>query len=85
MKRIGPSSLVRAGPWAGALVRGVTLNTKTDSLNGTIFENLQMVFAGDFCQLKPPQIGSYPLYVYKDCALWYHRVNTYFFRAPYKS
>ena len=36
-----------------------------------------MVFAGDFCQLKPPQIGSYPLYVDKDCALWHHKVNTF--------
>ena len=48
------------------------LNTKKDLPNGTIFENLQMVFVDDFCQLKPPQIGSYPLYVYKDCALWHH-------------
>ena len=48
------------------------LNTKADSPNGTIFGNLQMVFAGDFCQLKPPLIGSYLLYVYKDCALCHH-------------
>ena len=27
--------------------------------------------------MKPPKIGSYPLYVYKDCALWYHKLNTF--------
>ena len=53
------------------------LNKKTDSANGSIFGNLQMVFAGDFCQLKPPRVGSKPLFVYKDCDLWHRRVNTY--------
>ena len=30
------------------------LNAKYDALSPSIFGNLQMVFAGDFCQLKPP-------------------------------
>ena len=31
IKDFDASSLIRAGPWAGALARGVTYNTKTDS------------------------------------------------------
>ena len=53
------------------------LNKKTESPNGIIFGNLQMVFAGDFCQLKPTQVGAYPLYAYKDCELWRHKVSTF--------
>ena len=34
---------------------------KNDAKIGTSFGNLQMVFPGDFCQLKPPQAGLYPL------------------------
>ena len=53
------------------------LNKKTNSKARSVFGNIQIVFAGDFCQLKPPQVGSYPLFVYKDCDLWYHKVNTF--------
>ena len=34
-----------------------------------------MVFAGDFCQLKPPSEFWKSLYIYKDCGLWYTGVN----------
>ena len=27
--------------------------------------------------MKPPHIGSYSLYVYKDCTFWHHKVNTF--------
>jgi hypothetical protein len=53
------------------------LNAKCDVQQHQLFGNLQIVFAGDFCQLRPPAIGVLPLFMYKDCAEWYDGVNTF--------
>ena len=53
------------------------LNAKCDAPSTSIFGNLQMVFAGDFCQLKPTNNFWKLLYIYKDCGLWYKGVNTF--------
>ena len=53
------------------------LNAKCDVGPSYLFGNLQMVFAGDFCQLSPPSNGSKPLFMYKDLSLWWNGVNTF--------
>ena len=52
------------------------LNAKCDAPGSSIFGNLQMVFAGDFCQLKPPSKFCKSLYSHTDFGLWYTGVNT---------
>ena len=39
------------------------LNAKCDASIPSIFGNLQMVFAGGFCQLKPPNNSKFSLYL----------------------
>ena len=52
------------------------LNTKCDAPSPNSYGNLQMVFTGDFCQLKPPNNFCKPFYTYKDSGLRYKEVNT---------
>ena len=52
------------------------LNSICYAPSPTIFGNLQMVFASDFCQLKPSNNFWQSLYIYKDCGLWYKGVYT---------
>ena len=53
------------------------LNAKCEVSSPRRFGNLQMIFAGDFCQLKPPDNFSQPLYTYKDLGLWHEGVDTF--------
>ena len=52
------------------------LNVICDEGGNAVFGSLQIVFAGDFCQLSPPGTNT-PLYMYQDCDLWWEKVNTF--------
>ena len=53
------------------------LNAKCEVSSPRMFGNLQMIFAGNFCQLKPSNNFSRPLYTYKDLGLWHEGVNAF--------
>jgi hypothetical protein len=53
------------------------LNAICDVEQHQLFGNLQILFAGDFCQLRPPALAMLPLFLYRDCTEWYDGVNTF--------
>ena len=51
-------------------------NAKFNAPSFSNFCNLQMIFAGEFCQLKPPDKFLKSFYLYTDYCVWYKGVNT---------
>ena len=52
------------------------LNTICDVGNGKFYGDIQVVFAGDFCQLSPPRTNK-PLYICKDQDIFRKNINTF--------